>query len=176
MGYLLSSLGALPVEDGVNLYIFIIGNGWASPENDVLERNFSKLAKNIGPNAIIAKGHEEEFWKNEVFEQYLGPSYKKLWEHLPAILLTDAHPKNLSDNSLRFLIPVNHIEKAYQRLDPFFEKLCAFARGENDDFLKHFEDQENWIDKGNELIELKPNFFGVGINLNEFVRRRRSRK
>lgn len=43
MGYLLNSLGSLPVDDEVRFYIFVINGQWQEPLYEMIEQNFAKL-------------------------------------------------------------------------------------------------------------------------------------
>ena len=69
MGYALSSLGNLPVQDEITLYVFIVGTGWKSDAYRDLEENFMELARRIGPAAVLAKGFEPESWSSQVCEK-----------------------------------------------------------------------------------------------------------
>lgn len=175
MGYQLTSLGNLPVEPDIDLYIFVIDGNWRGGRFEILQSNFSEIARGIGPTAIIAKGFEEPLWSKELCTHYLGKKYRAIFPHLPALLLTDVHPENLTEESLRLLIPLGRAEEEFGDLETFFRALTRFATTKNPDFLERFRDQKDWIAEGNEVIELKPNFFGIGVNLNEFIRRFRRR-
>ena len=56
MGYMLNTLGNLPIDDDINLYIFVVNGGWSGGLYDVIESNFSNIAQRIGKNAVIVKG------------------------------------------------------------------------------------------------------------------------
>jgi len=175
MGYMLSALGNLPVEDDVSLYIFVISGGWEGGRDELIERNFSKIAQRIGPNAVIARGFNETEWTGEIARTYLGQDADELWQLLPALLLTDAHPGSLTDGSLRLLIPLRDAEERFGGLDVFFRALSDFAVDRDPAFLERFHDRTDLVEAGNSVVDLKPNFFGLGINLNELIRRFRGR-
>ena len=171
MGYQLTSLGNLPIENDVDLYIFVVNGNWHGGRYEILEKNFSNIAQQIGARSVIAKGFEENLWSTEICRKYLGKSYDDLFKHLPALLLTDSHPDRIREDSLRLLIPLRNAEERFGDLESFFRSLSKFAKFGNSEFLDNFSDQRDWKRAGNDIIDLKPNFFGIGINLNEFIRR-----
>jgi hypothetical protein len=77
----------------------------------MVEDNFAKIAKDIGKRAVIARGLEPEAWTDEVARLYLGEKPEDYMRMLPALLLTDAHPKTLAKNSLRLLVPLRHAKR-----------------------------------------------------------------
>jgi hypothetical protein len=171
MGYMLSSLGNLPVQNDISFYIFIVNGRWRGQFDDLIERNFSALAKEIGPNSVIAKGFEAEVWSDQVCSKYLGRTTKTMIDVLPALLLTDAHPGSLTERSLRLLVPLRDAEKRFGGLDVFFRALAEFAKTRNPAFLTRFEDRESFGGKAWSVLELKPSIFGFGINLKELAAR-----
>lgn len=175
MGYQLTSLGNLPVQPDIDLYIFVVDGNWRGGRFEILEDNFSEIARAIGPKAIIAKGFKESLWSEELCRRYLGKEYDAILPHLPALLITNAHPAKLTDESLRLLIPLGQGEEEFGDLESFFRGLSRFAEKRDPQFLRRFEDQRDWIKEGNKIIDLKPNFFGIGVNLNEFIRRIRTK-
>lgn len=175
MGYQLTSLGNLPIQPEIDLYIFVIDGNWRGGRIEILESNFAEIAQSIGPNAVIAKGFQESLWSDELCQKYLGKEYSSMMPHLPALLITNDHPEDLREESLRLLIPLALAEEEFGDLEGFFRDLTRFAKDRETDFLERFRDQRDWVAEGNTLLELKPNFFGIGINLNEFIRRIRER-
>ncbi len=171
MGYALSSLGNLPVQEDVSLYIFVVGGAWRDEAYEAIQRNFMELARRIGPAAVIAKGFEPQMWSSQVCDRYLGKSFEVLYDVFPALLLTDAHPDRLSEKSMRLLIPLRDAERRFGGMPAFFEALSEFARTRSTDFLKRFEDKPTLGAKAWSVLELKPNFFGFGVNIKELVAR-----
>jgi len=171
MGYMLTALGNLPVQDEISLYIFIVNGRWKGEFDDLLERNFGTLAKQIGPNSVIAKGFDAETWSDQVCSKYLGKDIKTMFDVLPALLLTDAHPDHLTDKSLRLLVPLRDAEKRFGGVETFFTELADFAKSKNPAFLARFAHKETLKSKAWSILELKPNFYGFGINLKELALR-----
>lgn len=171
MGYALSSLGNLPVQDDISLYIFVIGGGWKGELHDAIEHNFMELARRIGPNAVIAKGFDPEMWSQQVCEKYLGKDVQTLSDVLPALLLTDTHPDRFKESSLRLLVPLRDAQKRFGGIEAFFRALTEFSLNRDTSFLSRFEEKPTLGSKTWSVLELKPNLFGFGINLKELVAR-----
>jgi hypothetical protein len=175
MGYLLNALGNLPIDDSVSLYIFVINGEWSGGRYEVLERNFSRIAQGIGSNAVIAKGFDEEFYA-EVARTYLGKDHRELSRLLPAVLITDTHPAKLTDNSMRLLIPLGEAELRFGDLETFFRELTDFALHRDTSFLERFETKTDWVSVFNDVVSLRPGALGIGINVNEIIKRLRPKK
>lgn len=171
MGYALSNLGNLPIQDEINLYIFVVGSAWKDGMYEAIESNFMELAKRIGPNAVIAKGFEPETWSSQVCSRYLSKNIDTMYDVFPALLLTDSHPEHLSQHSMRLLVPLRDAKERFGGVTVFFEALSDFARNRNPEFLERFEEKESIGSKAWSILELKPNFFGFGINLKELIGR-----
>lgn len=170
MGYALSSLGNLPVQDSISLYIFVVGTGWkGDPAYEAIEQNFMELAQRIGPTAVIAKGFEPEMWSDQVCKRYLGKGVETMYDVFPALLLTDAHPEQLAEASLRLLVPLRKAEERFGGVPAFFDALIDFAKTRNPVFLTRFEEKPSLSARAWSVLELKPNFFGFGVNLKELV-------
>ncbi len=173
MGYMLSSLGNLPIEEDVTLYIFVMNRGFKGGRYEAIEQNFVEIARRIGPNAVIAKGFEENVWSDELARKYLGKNYQEVFGLLPALLITDSHPYRLTDDSLRLLIPLKEAEARFGDLDAFFRALTEFATNRDPGFLELFVEEKDYLAEANRIFDVKPNICGIGINLNALVDRLR---
>ena len=173
MGYLLKTLGNLPVQDNVNVYIFAIGGSWDGGLIGVINKNYLKIADAIGEDAIIVRGFNEEFFGEEVAQKYFGFSTRddRIWNLLPSILVTDTHPDQLNDNSLKILFPLEQIETNFASIDQFLSQLVAFAKNGDEKFLQSIKETNSFLEVANEVVSLQPNFFGFGINLNNLINR-----
>ena len=170
-GYMISSLGDLPIEDRIKFYIYIInGFSWKGSINEVILENFENIAREIGPNASIVKGLNEPFWSNEIIEKYLGKSHQQILSLLPALLITNSHPSNLRENSLRLIIPLRNINRDFFDVSNFFILLVQFIKNGDLEFLNKFDDKTSMIDKILDYVEISPSFFGIGINLKAFIK------
>ena len=175
MGYMLNSLGNLPIDDKIGFYIFVVNGGWRGGLYDIIERNFANIAKKIGSNAVIAKGLDSEAWSSQIAKKYFGERHGELFHALPALFLTDAHPEKLTRQSLRLIIPLRDVEKRFGDWDSFFGSLSKFAIERDPEFLQRFQDADDAIAAGNRILEIKPNFYGIGINVNALIDRLRAR-
>lgn len=139
MGYKLTSLLRLPRMGGVELYVFVVGAWiWEGGLDEVVRKNFDNLAREFGPNAIIVDALTEEF-HGEVVQKYLGKNCDELQSMLPAILLTDSHPDELTEESMRVLVPLGDVRRHYEIVDDFLADLASFARGESNQLLQYLE-------------------------------------
>jgi len=86
-----------------------------------------------------------------------------------SLLLLGAHPKELNEKDLILYAPLSEIDMKFNELEIFFDELCRFAIDKNESFLRKFEEKNNSINDYLGAIELKPNFFGIGININFFI-------
>lgn len=169
MGYILNQLSNLPIDKNINFYIFLINGEYRNAEYEAIESNFANIARGIGDNAVLAMGTDRKSFTVAVAKKYLGEgnSDRNFVKILPAILITNHHPDKLNDSSLRLIIPLRHICKHYQSWDEFFKSLADFVHGKDDDFVKRFENKNNFLDAINDIALLHPNFFGLGLNLNK---------
>jgi hypothetical protein len=181
MGYRISTIKNLPIIPGINLYIFVLGNyEWSGGYREVIEKNFNKLAKNLGPHAAIVVGHDGINLANELITSLRDKLFHhKALERLAqeaessgvALLLLGAHPKELKETDLILYAPISEIESKFNELDIFFNELCSFATNRNESFLKKFEEQKSSINDFLDVIDLKPNIFGIGSNINSFIKK-----
>jgi hypothetical protein len=179
MGYYLNELANLPVDDNVHFYIFVVNGQFEEPLYEIIQSNFGSLAKSIGSNAVIAVGTDAMNFTTQVARKYLGEgnSDASFIQALPALLITNAHPDKLTKESVRLVVPLRDAAKRFGDWSQFFNLLTAFARGESKDFLDKFEaKEEDATDVGNKILHLKPNLFGLGINVNELVERYNKRR
>ena len=172
MGYKLTSLVHLPVDDTVQIYVFAIGDGiWDGGLDEIVHRNFDNLAREIGGDAIIVGALTESF-HGEVVEKYFGIHQKELKNELPALLITDSHPDELTDESMKVLIPLHKAHEAYPVIEQFLSDLAAFARGDSDDLLQQLEKGVGLVEAADDIVKFNiPVVPGVvGVNLNNAIK------
>ena len=116
-------------------------------------------------------GFDSETWSSQVARKYFGENHSELFDAIPALFLTDAHPDKLTKGSLRLIIPLKDVEQRFGDWDTFFRSLSNFALEKNPKFLECFEDAKRLLAEGNKIIDLKPNFFGIGVNVNALIER-----
>ena len=182
MGYKVSSLRTLPVIPGIELYVFILGrNIWASGWRKELERNFNKLARELGSSAAIVSGHDRTNLIIELMESARENNNLSIAQALErqdetCLLLLGAHPSELSDDDLVLLINEEHIQSRFGNMEVFLDELCEFAKNRNESFLEKFQEEKLLTDDILGVIDLKPNFFGFGVNLNKAIEKFRNWK
>ena len=174
MGYMVTSLASLPLNDNIDLYVYTINGNFVGGDYELAQRNFERLAREFADNAAVVKGFDE-FFSDQVCRKYLGKDQDQLWRYLPAFLITDAHPERINDDTLRLLVPLSLVQEQFPSFEGFLNELVQFSRGNNPEFLERFESEESWVDRALEVVDLKPNFFGVGVNLNAFIDKVRAR-
>ncbi|MBB3392809.1 hypothetical protein FHT82_005598 [Rhizobium sp. BK275] len=173
MGYHLSSLASLPIDDDVDLYIFIVGNGIRSRQQEELRGNFLNIAREIGQDAVIVDGFDENLFSKEVISRYFGENQEGLEDLFPALVLTDTHPDHLHLESFKIIISLRRAEQKYGDLAAFFSALVRFAQGRNPDFLRDVGREESdvatLLERANRIFMLQPNFIGIGVNINAAI-------
>lgn len=180
MGYKISSLKSLPLAPGIDLYVFILGrNVWAGGWREELERNFDKLAKEFGPSAAMVAGHDGIDIIYELVEvaktnESLSAALKLEQLNGTSLLLLGAHPYNFSYDDLALVVNEEHIEKLFGSMEPFLNELCDFAKDRNEMFLSKFEDTSQLTKEILDVVDLRPNLFGIGININRAIEKCRS--
>jgi hypothetical protein len=169
MGVVSAGLFNLP-DSNYEYYIFILG-GNANWKGGVLESifdNFDHLAKEVGPKSVILKGLNPREWTEEIVNTYFE-SVESVETLIPAILVTDSSPNRVNKDSLRILIALNEIENKFKSIEIFFDLLTDFTNKRNNNFVEYAKENINWVTEFNKVVELKPNFNGVGINLNALL-------
>lgn len=171
MGYRITTLGHLPVEQDVDLYVFVVKSGFKTELAQIIDDNFEELARRIGPHqSAIVDGLNDD-WPDQVLSVFFGSDWKTIRNYCPLMLITNAHPKDVNEDSLRLVVPLEEVYKVHGTYDRFFVELSEFAEHRNAEFLNKFEDQTNLVGAINEIIDIKPNIFGIGINVNKIIER-----
>ena len=170
MGYMLSSLAELPVDNTVGFYVFSVAHrGWQGGLSDIIDRNFTEIARAIGQDSVIVKGLQEELFSEEVCRTYLGRHYSVLLSEMPALLITNAHPSNVTESTFKLFTPLKRAEEKFGSIDAFLSRLVLFVRDRDQTFLDLFQREEDFARDGANMLELKPNFCGIGININAIL-------
>jgi hypothetical protein len=136
---------------------------------DNIERNFGKIANEIGDNAIIAAGLNEEAFLNEVGQKYLGEDWPLYQNLCPALLITDSHPENITEASKRIFIPLNEVQKYYGNWTTFFRLLVKHARNESDELSSRLQTNSDAFDVLDQVFKIRPGFMGISIDFNGLV-------
>jgi len=170
MGYMINSIGSVPLDPSITLYVFVLNGDFRGRHFEALDRHFAGIAEGIGEHSAIARGFSREF-SEEVCKQFLSKSVQEVWDFLPALLITNAHPNAITERTMRLFIPLKRAEQKFGDLETFFRGLSEFARSRSTAFLSRLEDRKDWFETANKVIELKPKFLGISINVNEIVKK-----
>jgi len=172
MGYMINSLGNLPVNPSVNLYVFVVNGDFRGTHFETLDRHFAGIAESIGEHGAIVRGFSSDF-SDEVCKQFLGNGVREIGDLLPALLITDAPPEAIKQNTMRLLVPLKRAEKEFGNLETFFRGLADFAQNRSPGFRRRLEHRTDWFTEASRVVELKPNFLGISVNVNEFINKLR---
>lgn len=166
MGYKLNALGNLPVDGTVNSYIFVLKSAFSDNLTDVIEKNFDNIAREIGNDAIIADGLNEERWLDEVGLKYLGQDWFLYTSLLPAFLITDSHPDDVTEKSKRIFIPLVEVPKQFPNWTTFFRMLVKYVRREPNELTTRLQKGADAFDVLNGIFKINPGFLGISIDFN----------
>lgn len=173
MGYRISTLASLPVIPGKTLYVFVLGAPvWDGSLMHQVEKNFAKVAKGIGLKGAIVMGHEGVDLTLELMDAAKNgpPGFQRLLSSAEAgegaVLILGAHPQELGPDDMVLYASLEGLEDRFGSLSVFFTALCDFAGRRDQTFLERFQAGDGPIDRLLEVVDLKPNFFGIGVNLN----------
>jgi hypothetical protein len=169
MGYKLNALGNLPVDGTVNSYIFVLKSDFSDDLTDMIEKNFDNIAREIGDDAIIAQGLNEKRWLDEVGPKYLGQDWLLYTSLLPALLITDSHPDDVTEDSERIFIPLVEVSKQFLTWTAFFQMLVKYVRHEPNDLAARLQKGADAFDVLNGIFKINPGFLGISIDFNALV-------
>lgn len=165
MGYYLTSLYSIAPDDKHSYFVFYVGNRFDDTVSQWMDRNFAKIAKGLGPNAVIARGLSEEFDK-QVIEAYQSEiktiAIKRGWDKednfgrsvdrlltnyqraypmsnlFPLLFVTDRNPSVVTsedDKKVFYLIPLGKIESENE-IREIIETIVAGIQSESFDALE----------------------------------------
>ncbi|RCS69176.1 hypothetical protein [Vibrio casei] len=177
MGYRISSLKKTPKVPGLELYVFIVGSiEWKTGFSDRLMKNFDVLARNLGEKGAIVAPHDGSDFAEELSDcvNNLGNENKGIQDFLATsskagvgLMLMSSHPNDLTDEDLVLYSPLELLDEQFGALDHFFTELCSFAAHKDASFVSKFsEAKSGFVSETANMIDLNPNIFGIGVNLN----------
>jgi hypothetical protein len=175
MGYMLSTLANLPDIHGIDLYIFVVGvRAWDDDLASVVRRNFDRLSGEIGPKAAIVKGLGRTDLIPELYaaignNPLLGKLAYSGERDGGGILLLGVHPTKFSDGDLILYASLKLLEERFGGIHAFFDELCDFAATRDPKFLERFRESPSVADGVLDIVDLKPNLFGIGLNINAAI-------
>jgi hypothetical protein len=182
MGYRIKELAKLPVIPGIDLYIFLLGEeGWRRSAYQYVQENFLRLAERLGPKAAIVSGHDGLRLKRDLLIQLSGdksehsgpPGLEELANDAEgrggSLLILETHPQNMTKDTLALYLPLAEVGDRFGDIDRFLDELCAFAHTRDEAFIRKFQEAKPTRESVLNALELKPNFWGIGINLTKFI-------
>jgi hypothetical protein len=184
MGLYVQSLSNIPLESSREYFIYLLDYGWEEPLGEALSKNYDKMvALAAENNAVIIKGTHRVHFADEVLSWH-KINGENAEEILPAILLTNRHPKEFKesfesyenrnfDKDLKLiLIPLKKFCNSTTEVVELVEKLFNDIIQKKD--LKDFRvSRESKKGFGLALVDsliLEPNIAGVGFNFNNMIK------
>jgi len=183
MGYIATDIATVPSINGegepFNWYIFFLPGPLNNQIRMELIENFFRLSRLIGKENLAIIGEDFDEFHSDVIRRYALylQDYDERNIPLPSLLVTDTAPggveveaENINAKAIQF-----PLGQAYLRdgmLTDFLRQLCATLQDvdafESLDELREQEifDKWGWV---NQYFDLKPNFFGLGIDLNAIL-------
>ncbi|WP_439574445.1 hypothetical protein [Phreatobacter sp.] len=182
MGLKISTISRLPVTTDRDYFIYFLDYGWDEPLTRAMYNNFDQIAEfAAGNRTLVIAGLNRTEFANEVLSWHRvnGEDANEL---LPAIMITDCDPRLLAeanDGGLsgrhrvnakpeRFLlIPLAEHCKTETDVAQMFERIKRSIQTKTP--LGSFEivREVKRADSGlSDALILKPNLFGVGLDLN----------
>jgi hypothetical protein len=135
MGFIATDLATVPALPHYSWYLFLLEDRWHDPLREQLEKNFMKLAEDVGPNALVVRGaHPEQFYSQVFYEYALQDRMKKQERILPALLVTDTPPgeirkdEELAKKAKIMLFPLSKLTDRAVELTTFLQMLCETLR------------------------------------------------
>jgi hypothetical protein len=172
MGFIVTSAAKIPSE-GFDYYIFLLYDGWMDDFRLEFEDNFENLAREVGTETLVIRGFDREKFSNEVISLYrLNIDSRSL----PALLVTDIAPSNIdritqnNKNINIIFIPLESIYKKPGSITKLLKFVAQTLKDKNAmESLKsrnpvEIEHRWGWL----RYFEIKPNFYGFGVDLNQF--------
>jgi hypothetical protein len=188
MGLMVHSLQNIPESKNRDYLIYLLDYGWDEPISKALRDNFDKMAEIAAKNrAVVIKGTELAHFENEVFSWH-HINNEKADELLPALLITNKHPKYFLENNNNLfgkrglvradeyddmkliLIPLKRFCTTTTEVVTLIQKVFSDIVDKKD--LSDFQiAKEMKKGVGNALVDaliLEPNISGVGFSLKKF--------
>jgi hypothetical protein len=190
MGLMVHSLGELPLNAKRNYYVYLLDYGWHEPLGQALLSNFDTMAAEASKNnAVVIKGVVGSHFEDEVFSWH-SINGRPGEEILPAILITTRHPDEFrrhgenwrKDHLLHadrlLLIPLKETCKSTTDVADLIAKIFGDIKSKQ--ALADFEVAKT-LEKGKrgalvDALILKPNYHGLGLDLNSIIDFFRGRK
>lgn len=175
MGFIATGLAQIPAS-GFEWYVYVLSDGWKDPLRDELSRNFDRFAAAVGPNCLVVRGAEPESFYNAFLASQLMTLANRDHPPLPALIVSNQPPRGIDDSSgIKSLesvqILIFPLSEKYVRPGSITDFLKALASTLKDGGIENTDEHAlrskwKWV---TDYLELKPNFCGVGVNLNKVL-------
>lgn len=181
MGYIATDIARIPAE-GFEWYVFVLLDGWDDPFRNEIERNFDRLVEAVGPDCLVVRGAKTEGFYNQILNSQLmtlaADEYRK--PPLPALIVSNRAPSNMdastgvvsTEGAKVMIFPLSERYVKPGAVTNFLQKLAENIKNRSFDEIaedadpKALKSKWRWI---TEYMELKPNFYGFGVNLNKIL-------
>jgi hypothetical protein len=157
--------------------VFFIESIWNHPIKQQLRANFETLGQRVGPETLVVRGYDESTMANEVAEAAALADERFQSISPPALIVSNRPLRSLDDpEALKDakIISLN-ISGAEGSLPDLLDRLVSALRDPNAMAALENPNEETrlrrfwgWVAR---YGELKPTFFGFGINLNAVLER-----
>ena len=186
MGFYVSSLGNLP-SGSIEYFVYVVDASTADLHSDWIHDNLAKFGATFGPAAGLVTGPDDlskevfQFLSAHLLEQDFC-SVEGLLHSATCLLISEG--SLLKTQNAVYLIPVAQgIEKEAVK-DRISALISEIAKALTDNRLQKVMSSSDarelqlknsrgrlWVSELNESLELKPNIFGIGINLNKLIKK-----
>lgn len=181
MGLHVHSLDNIPESARREYFIYLLDYGWSEPLGEALMQNYAKMASiSALNNAVVIKGTSAHF-EDEVFSWH-SINGEKSDDILPAILITNRHPKKFHDfyKSQResntehdfklILIPLRKFCTTTTDVISLIDRIFNDIKEQKDlsEFKIAREMKKGFGQAIVDALILEPNMFGIGVNLKRF--------
>lgn len=171
MGLVARSIASIPAGD-YTWYVILLEEDWKDTISAEVRDNFDTLVRKAGPNALVVRGLEKEPFSDEVLQAY----DLKGEPQMPALVVSDTTPFDAlrrprgSTIPTTIVIPLRIRGDAKGSVRDVLSGLAGALRNNDPKALRALDKsklEKNW--GWLRWLELKPNFWGVGLNVNEIV-------
>jgi hypothetical protein len=181
MGLWIQSLENIPLDAKRDYFIYLLDYGWDEPLGEALMKNYEKMASIAAENkAVVIRGTHRVHFEDEVLSWHHinGENAEEL---LPAILITNRHPKKFKESYSRYqnqiieddlkmiLVPLKKFCKTTTEVVSLIEKVFNDVISGKDlvDFRVGKEMKKGLGRAITDAIILEPNFAGIGFSFNK---------
>lgn len=179
MGYLASDVASVEgKERRFDRYVFLLDPGWPDDRRREILENFDNFSAAIGKRALAVRGLYPEHFSAEVLETYGLMGEVREGVLSLALLISDVAPSEAiakRNSQIKPRSVVLHLAELYKGPGSIADLLREVARvvKETDALTvldsmdrSHIENRWGWVTR---YVELKPSFFGFGVNVNNVI-------